>query len=683
MPTYKRLTAEERTKLWTNELNVARDGMRPWFEACKILQDQYNNVASNMRELDLEQIGDSAEQHTERIKANIVYGWIDQSIANMLDGDPTFSVTAQNKSAVPYVDISRRIINHYYETTKQSRVDRRCVLDAFLNPYAVAKIGYTVDFDARTQDIIQEATQELDEPEDENLFLLVGQPSRVAEHHDHIGHIEAHTEALQQPDVHPQAAQVLTEHIKIHELMRDRAQPDAHIGVNYEAPSALRWRPEHFLVDSRAQDGVEDAGWIAFEWEAPISEVLANPNYKNLTDLKPSGRVDGAPERSETDEWDNFDLVRGAEIWVRNHPISKNKFANLLIVIAEGHALPLREEDEWPYDLREFPVQVLTFQQGVDSWFNKPPLLLAGADTVQSLMNEILDSFLYIARKQKNIWLYDPQFIDEDTLQNILDAPDGTVFSVKGLADPEHTGRIVMPLPFHSVPSERLQLMQITQSALDRAAGTPQPVPLPGTETATESSIMDRKNTSRENYRASELAIFQQEKASKMWRLVLQFQPPDIGLIEEGAEEAILVSPVMAEGRYRLGIDISSQSSNLAVERSQGMQLLNLFAGLAPAVQQMHGITLNIPEMMRRLLRRGYREADPDVIIPQPPAPQAQGAGVPLGPPGQEITDPNARVAQDAIVAGRRDSEIGPANPDTFNRDIPREGQQNSEAQTL
>ena len=45
MPTYKRLTAEERTKLWTNELNVARDGMRPWFEACKILQDQYNNAA--------------------------------------------------------------------------------------------------------------------------------------------------------------------------------------------------------------------------------------------------------------------------------------------------------------------------------------------------------------------------------------------------------------------------------------------------------------------------------------------------------------------------------------------------------------------------------------------------------------------------------------------------------------
>jgi len=660
--------------------------MRPWFEACRVLQDQYNNDASNLRERDLELITSDEDQHTQRIKSNIIYGWIDQSIANMLDGNPAFSISPKNKAAIPYTDMSQRIVNHYYDTTKQIRVDHRVALDAFLNPYGVAKIGYTVDFDARTQDIIQDATQEIEDSVDENLFLSAGQPMLIAEHHDHIGHIEEHVALLQDPSINPQAAIIIDEHIKIHEVFRDRARPDSNVRVRNEAPFGLRWRPDQFLCDVRAEEGPDDAQWIAFEWEAPLMEVLANPNYKNLGDLKPSSRVDGAPPRAEGDDWDHFDMVRGAEIWVRNYPVSRNKFANMLIVIAEGHKLPLREEDEWPYDLDEFPVQVLSFQQGVRTWYNKPPLLLAGADTVQSLTNEILDSFLYIARKQKNIWLYDPQFVDEDTLQNILDAPDGSMFAVKGLSDREHSGRIVMPLPFHAVASERRELMQVAQQSLDRAAGTPQPVPLPGTESATEASIHDRKNTSRENFRSNLLAEFQVGKAQKMWQLILQFQPPDIGLIEEGAEEAVNITPQMAEGQYRLAMDISSQSSNLAVERSQGMDQVNLIAGLVPLLQQTYQVVPNLPELLRRLLRRGFRDPDAESIIPQPPPPQAPpGApegGLPLGPPGQEITDPAARVAQDQIVAGRRDTEIGAAQPDSFNRATPNEGKQLGDAQT-
>jgi hypothetical protein len=692
---YRGLKEDERVSYWMSQVMYAKDLMRPWFDACQVLVDQYDNEASSERERIVE--GESSEAHVSRVKSNMVFGWIDQCIANMLDREPVFRVVPENREAVPHVDRIGAISNYMYKRTGQLRTDERCTLDAFLMPYGVCKIGYTVDFDARMQELWQPDTDlVVDDPNDENLFLANGTPTLVTEEQDHKTHIAVH-EAELLAAIGPEPGGYLAGHVETHRAFQDRPAPDINTAVRNESPFGVRWRPDMFFMDWRAQEGLNDARWIAFEWELPIEEVKANPLYRNTADLRPSARADGAPDRPENLEEDSFDIVRGFEVWVRNFPVGRGHFKNMLLTVAEGHDKFLREEDEWPYMfIDDFPAEILSFQQAVRTWFNKPSILLAGGDSIQALQNEILDSFLYVARKQKNIWLYDPSFVDEGLLTNILESPDSTMFPVKGLADREHTGRIVQAIPFQAVGSEKGELLGLSQQVFDRAAGTPTPVPRTQPDTATEASIIDRRNTARENRRSSLVSEFQVRKAYKFWNLLAQYQPRQLDLIDPRAGEAVQVTAEMATGRYRFTIDISSQTAALAVERSQLMDLLNLFAGLTPLFIETFGLPPNLPELARRLLVRGFSEKAAEEILPilsedymaqvkerigameQQRQMMQQGGGEEAAAAGLGAQE---GPAQEAVQRGRTVGQgIGAAHPQQFNRDTPAAGQRQGES---
>lgn len=676
MPTYAKMNAEERAKYWLTLIDDAKSRMAPWMEACKVLEDQFNNEAASTRESDLDSFAEFDDPHTARIKAGVVFGWIDQSVANMFGSMPYISARAKNEIGIPHADAVTKIQNHYYRLADQARHDERVAFDAFLRPYGVWKIGYNVDLEDRMQDLLQdEALEEVspEDPELENEFLAIGTQVRITQYHDHVGHMESHRLLLKDPMLSDEAREVVKAHLDLHREFHNRAQPDSNVTVKREAPYGIRWLPENFFVDPTAQDGLRDAGWIDFAAELPLAQVQADPNFKNTEKLKASHRSDGNPV--DHDSPSPFDMVWVHEIWARNFSISRGKFRNLLVVVAEGHDTPIREEDEWPYEnLEDFPAEVVSYQSGVRTWFNKPPLLLAGADSIQSLMNEILDGFLYTVRKQKNVWMYDPAYIDEDTLGTILEAPDGSMIPIQGLADPEAGNRIVVPLPFHNVPGERSQLMQIVQQIFDRAAGTPQPITLPGTESATESSILDRKNTARENRRSKLLGEAQLRKAQKFWALLVQFRPPNIELIDEAAGAAIELTEEMLAGRYNFEMEISSQSANIAVERQQWLDLINLLGGMTPLLQQSFGMEVNVPELIRRLLVRGYREPSADALI-VPANPQAL-------PPDAGPVNPDAEAAGQAIEQGRGVQGNNQAfDRDSFNRNQPEEGRRIGAAQ--
>ena len=76
----------------------------------------------------------STEEHVRRTKAGIVYGWIDQSLANLLDRDPVLRMQPENKAAAMRINpgdpnsMSRargnsKIVNYRYRETGQLRVD--------------------------------------------------------------------------------------------------------------------------------------------------------------------------------------------------------------------------------------------------------------------------------------------------------------------------------------------------------------------------------------------------------------------------------------------------------------------------------------------------------------------------------------------------------------------------------
>ena len=697
---------EERARFWLGQLAHSQNMLRPHIEASQVLVDQYFNDPTTEREKMVSSSGAGLDEHVRRTKSGIIFGWIDQSLANMVDRDPVFQVFPETKEAAVKIDPedssslsmaqrAGKIVNYRYRDTNQRDVDEAVARDAFLYPYGVAKIGYNLDYDTRFQDIvsIDEELLEFDTPEEENLFFSTGSNIRVTTEQDHVLHIDAHTLFMQTaaatfpPDTFDLVESAVQDHIKFHQTYLNRKEPEPNANVKIESPFAVRWLPEMFLTDQLSLDGPRDARWCAFGWQLPIEEVKAKPEYERTSKIEPS-RLRDTPEKPADMDSDGFDVVNGWEVWAKNWPVGPNKFQDLVFTVVEDHPDFIQYEEEWPYDrIDDYPCEVLVYQSGVKSWYNKAPLLMAGGDTVQSLLNEVLDSYLSVVRKQKNIWLVDSAAGFEPSLvEDILDAPDGSIIEVPGLS--EAKGSPIMALPFHSVPNEKTDKVAILQQMFDRGAGTPQPVQLPKTDTATEANILEKRNTARENRRSNLLSQFQTRKARKMFQLDTQFKPERSFLIDRNAEKFLELTPEMAEGEYLFSMDITSHSTALSVERSQWMDLLNLFAGLTPIMMQTFGLPPNLPEVARRLLVRGFEEKVVEEILPMldQAASQMQAGGAvgpgpqnPGGvPPVEEGASPTAaQGAQEAKLNGQSVGRgVGPLQPDSFNRDIPNDGKQ-------
>jgi hypothetical protein len=351
-----------------------------------------------------------------------------------------------------------------------------------------------------------------------------------------------------------------------------------------------------------------------------------------------------------------------------------------LITIAEGHDEPLRYEEEWPYEnIEDYPVEVLSFQQSVKTWYSKPTLVMAGSDNVQALANEILDSYLYVIRKQKNVLFFDPDFITPDDMDNIADAPDMAAFSVRGLAS--SNGHIVQPLQFGNIPQEKMEMLNQILGLFDRAAGTPQPNRMDRPDTATASTIEDRRTTAREARRGNLLGEFQLRTARKFWQLTVQYKPDRVYLIDPDLAEFIALDEKTAKGEYHFRIDIGSQANAIALERKQWADLLNLFAGMTGLFQQLYGTPPNIAKLGERLLKRGYNEQFPEDILPMlgqegGPQPQAlpdQAAANQMlqGTPGQAPTEGPSVTGPPAEVES--ENRVGPALPRQFMQPAPSE----------
>ena len=609
-----------RIAYWTRQIDYAGKRVKPFFEASNRLVKIYNNLPTTEREKTADQVG---VPNIQRTKANLVFAWIDQSVANLTSRNPLFSVTAKNSISSSGVLPVSTIVNYWYEETSQLHHDKRCLLDAFLCPYSVKKIGWTADV-VGSEDILtpSDLSQHvIDDPEQEDAFMLAGIPTRSTEFQDHPYHIEHHTQTLQDPTISPEFKPLLEAHIDEHVRYDEMGQPDNDTTIQWEAPYGIRWEPDMFRIDPYARDGIRDARWVAFQWIKPIDDVKSNLNYSYTSNLNPSMRPEDAPTVDPTlsskssDDYDDFGLIRGWEIWARNFPMARGKRKNMLIVMAEGHDKLLRHDDEWPYtNIEDFPAELMYFQTDVKKWMNNPLLCMAGADNAQTLVNEILDSYLSVVRKQKNIWLYDPRLLDEEKMRDILAADEATTWPVDGLADAQ--GKAVQALPFLDIPPEKGELLNIIQNMFDRTAGTPQPIRSPRSETATEASIHERRTTAREESKLDEYQEFQVNTARKFWQLHQQFQPERQFLIDPRAGLWSKVPEAVARGEYNFRIDIGSQATAISVERKQLLDLLNLMSGLVQPALAMGLPPPNLPKIVEILLIRGYNIQKPEELWP-------------------------------------------------------------------
>ena len=195
---------------------------------------------------------------------------------------------------------------------------------------------------------------------------------------------------------------------------------------------------------------------------------------------------------------------------------------------------------------------------------------------------------------------------------------------------------------------------------------------------------MEKRNTSREERRSGLLAEFQIRKARKMWQLDCQYQPEKLFLVDRNALQFVSLTPEVAEGEYLFSMDITSHINAESVERSQLMDLLNLFAGLTPVMMETFGAPPNLPELARRLLVRGFGERSVEEILPPRPQQQQGGESGVMGQgSGTEFQNPAAQAAQEGVKNGRMvDRNIGPLDRDTYNRAQPSQGRLEGQQET-
>ena len=95
-------TAQDlRVQYWQGQIGFVQQKVKPLFEACNVLVNQFYNEPTTEREQD---VGDAEEEHVRRIKSGLIHGFIDQSLANMLDRAPTFQCYPETREAAQKIN---------------------------------------------------------------------------------------------------------------------------------------------------------------------------------------------------------------------------------------------------------------------------------------------------------------------------------------------------------------------------------------------------------------------------------------------------------------------------------------------------------------------------------------------------------------------------------------------------
>jgi hypothetical protein len=369
---------------------------------------------------------------------------------------------------------------------------------------------------------------------------------------------------------------------------------------------------------------------------------------------------------------DDFGVVVLWEVWARRFSVVRGKRQNLLVVIAEqegeggSRGTILRHDSEWPYKrLKGYPGKLLCFHRSPEGWVSKPMLHMAGADNIQSLVNEQLDSFLATMRKQKNIIFYDSNVFTTEQVELALGANRDMAIGVQGLSQAQ--GNPVMALPFVSISGQKEQLIQQMMELFNTVAGTPGPGYDTGDETATEAAINERRTTAREAMRSDEYEQFQVETAESFWALHTQFLAGEEFPIDPDADQWAKIEGDVVRGSYRFRVDVASHATAQAIERKQWMDLLNLMSGIAPTAMQMGMPPPNLPWLAEQLLVRGYEIPNPEEVWPaigQQGVPPQMGA-MPPGAPGMAPGGPVAPPGGNGVPTP------GPAVPSQYNAPVP------------
>jgi hypothetical protein len=200
-----------------------------------------------------------------------------------------------------------------------------------------------------------------------------------------------------------------------------------------DMPFSIRRSPLDLRVDPMATDHqLGDAGWIALRWVKLLSDVKADPKYKNTSGLKANWSMVKESERrdimtsvSPADSIEGshvFEYVEGWDIWDK-----KNR---RLMTMVDTHGTWLQDTD-WPLEYENFPVETLYFNENPDELYpiSDIEIYVHQQDELNRLESLALTHTQNISERK---YLVRKNSFEDQDLEMVLHGGDGATAEVSG-----------------------------------------------------------------------------------------------------------------------------------------------------------------------------------------------------------------------------------------------------------
>lgn len=497
--------------------------------------------------------------------------------------NPRITVTPERKDSEDSAPYARGILNHFYKDLEVDYENEMAVWDGYVLNRGVTKVGYTTQFG---MDIPDDTEKKKKTPLD-RVLENIGLKKKVEK--------------------------------------EDVIKPELDQRIIAEKPYVKWVSPFKFLIDPRARN-LNEATWVAEEFDKTVAELKRNKNYKNTQDLK--GVEPEIPANSGVkipqSEIEEFSIIKLYEIHYRN----ESKYYRLVIV-KDGETFKELYHEKSIYEIDGFQYDIIELTRHGHLQFKKSDLdkIKNLQDRFTSTIDAIMDQ---LDRFQPKI-AYDGSALTPNGLKALRDGDLGALveFNKNPAEAIKEIALTQMKADLKAIMSELINLITImtgiTQAKL---------LGISSGDTATGENIAQGGENIRLADMTKEVHRFSNKQASKLWQVIKQFVDMEELEIITGESGIDLrtgkpiynwlddvdsaMSDKLAQGQYRFNIEVgSTQKVDSALITKRIENLISILARTdVIALMQQQGKKVDLAEILRLWLQNNPEIVrDPSRII--------------------------------------------------------------------
>lgn len=567
----------------------------------------------------------SFEDH-DRVSANWVLAAVRQTIAALYSRDPSMNFEPQKEKAWLDAQIMEKMIPYVRRLIHLPKEERMALQNAILFGTGITKYAWNAEFD-------------MDSP-------LAGK--EVSERGS--GPVSPTGPDVSGEDVIlPQG--VFTEH---------------NTRIVRGQPWGKSINPVDFLVDPDALT-YHEARWVCHRFVRPWIDAKRDIRWrKSARDILEAtgtvGFLDPEQEMFTRDWQDHPDQVDTA--MVTFYEIF-DKTTQRIIVLCSSCEEDLVNKP-YPFFGKDGPYEILQFFPTPDTFWAIPH---AGVYTPQvEAMNKMRSQMMdHVQRTGTHKFAYQKGSIDNDDLKKFLEAKSDSAVELE-MQGTDDINKVLKAFEYVPITADAWNLTQLFMSDFEKISGQSENAlgGGAGVQTATEANAIQQQLGLRTEDMRGEFDNFIRGSVRKVVAIMRKmFTGEQVVRIvgPDGQAWDAIVNSLVVNGEYDVDIEPgSTQRVDRNAQMRQAIELLQVLRDYAPLVAQ-QGVMLNLPEMLKEVLRNSDLVKNPDrfiQVIPQQPQPQQlpgpQGFANPEAPQVPNQFDRLVET-QDPFVNGRQLSE--------------------------